>query len=278
MQESCRFVKGLINWVWTQRTKILVLILVVTLIAPQPTKGQILPMDLVAIVTAIGAINTAITNVIGAGLRANNSELNAVNRVLNAIQSFFQNTIYPPDSINRARAVVGAVQVFYNVIRGQVNLNVSSATLANPRQLETVLLSRNAGDISQVNNRFATVYQAVPPSTDAPAPVRDLIDMTDATAQAAFKKAIAIDAAADQLMDASDQLFAELVVAAPGTAPMIEAQSASMLVKAHALTQSATAELFRIRAIDMANTGASLKFNANHASDTRRDVTNMFKR
>src|ERR1700722_5894883 len=105
MQESFRFVKGLINWVWTQRTKILVLILVVTLIAPQPTKGQILPMDLVAIVTAIGAINTAITNVIGAGLRANNSELNAVNRVLNAIQSFFQNTIYPPDSINRARAV-----------------------------------------------------------------------------------------------------------------------------------------------------------------------------
>jgi hypothetical protein len=278
MQESCRFVKGLINWVWTQRTKILVLILVVTLIAPQPTKGQILPMDLVAIVTAIGAINTAITNVIGAGLRANNSELNAVNRVLNAIQSFFQNTIYPPDSINHARAVVGAVQVFYNVIRGQVNLNVSSATLANPRQLETVLLSRNAGDISQVNNRFATVYQAVPPPTDAPAPVRDLIDMTDATAQAAFKKAIAIDAAADQLMDASDQLFAELAVAAPGTAPMIEAESASMLVKAHALTQSATAELFRIRAIDMANTGASLKFNANHASDTRRDVTNMFKK
>ncbi len=47
-------------------------------------------------------------------------------------------------------------------------------------------------------------------------------------------------------------------------------------VKAHALTQSAMAELFRIRAIDMANTGAALKFNANHASDTRRDLTNMF--
>ena len=35
-----------------------------------------------------------------------------------------------------------------------------------------------------------------------------------------------------------------------------------MLVKAHALTQSAMAELFRIRAIDIANTGAALKFNA----------------
>ena len=134
------------------------------------------------------------------------------------------------------------------------------------------------GTIGQVAGRFTTVYQAVPPATDAPAQVRDIIDMTDATAQAAFKKAIAIDAAADQLMDASDQLAAELAVAAPGTAPMIEAQSAAMLVKAHALTQSAAAELFRIRAIDMANTGASLKFNANHARDTRRDLTNMFKK
>ena len=38
---------------------------------------------------------------------------------------------------------------------------------------------------------------------------------------------------------------------------MIEAESAAMLVKAHALTQSAMAELFRIRAIDIANTGAA---------------------
>jgi len=276
MPGTFRAVKGIVSWIWMQRTKVLVLILVMTLVAPQPAKGQLI--DVAAIVAALGAINTAITNVIGAGLRDISGGLNAVNGVLNAIQSFFQNTVYPPDAINRARGVVGAVQGFYNIIRGLANLNVASATLANPRQLEAVLLSRNAGNIGQVTNRFTTVYQAIPPPTDAPPAVRDLIDMTDATAQAAFKRAIAIDDAADQLMDAADQLAAELAVAAPGTAPMIEAQSAAMLVKAHALTQSATAELFRIRAIDMANTGASLKFNANHASDTRRDVTNMFKK
>ncbi len=276
MTETLPVVKRTMGWIWEQRTKILVLILVMTLVVPQPAKGQFI--DVAAIVSAIGAINTAITNVIGAGLRDISGALNAVNGVLNAIQRFFQNTVYPPDAINRARGVVGTVQGFYNIIRGFVNLNVASATLANPRQLETVLLSRSAGNIGQVNNRFTTVYQAIPPPTDAPPAVRDLIDMTDATAQAAFKKAIAVDDAADQLMDASDQLAAELAVAAPGTAPMIEAQAAAMLVKAHALTQSATAELFRIRAIDMANTGASLKFNANHASDTRRDVTNMFKK
>lgn len=276
MPETVRFVKSVTRGAWSQRTKILVLVLLMTLVAPQPVKSQF--FDAAAIVSAIGAINTAITNVIAAGLRNISGALNAVNGVLNAIQSFFQNTIYPPDAINRARGVVSAVQNIFNAIRGLVNLNVASATLANPRQLEAVLLSRNAGNIGQVAGRFTTVYQAVPPATDAPAQVRDLIDMTDATAQAALKKAIAIDAAADQLMDASDQLAAELAVAAPGTAPMIEAQAAAMLVKAHALTQSAAAELFRIRAIDMANTGASLKFNANHARDTRRDLTNMFKK
>jgi hypothetical protein len=278
MAEALRFVKGPMSWAWSQRTRILVLILMMTLVVPQPAKSQFFPIDVAAIVSAIGAINTAITNVIGAGLRSISGALNAVNGVLNAIQSFFQNTIYPPDAINRARGVVGAVQGIYNAIRALVNLNVASATLANPRQLEAVLLSRNTASIAQVANRFTTVYQAIPLATDAPAPVRDLIDMTDATAQAALKKAIAVDAAADQLMDASDQLAAELAVAAPGTAPMIEAQAAAMLVKAHALTQSAAAELFRVRAIDMANTAASLKFNANHARDTRRDLTNMFRK
>ena len=271
------FLTEVFQWIWHERTKIIALLLLIVLVAPQPARGQFF-IDWAAIVAAINGIGTAINNVIGSGLQAINSALGAVNNVLNTINSFFQNQIYPQAAINRARGVVGAVQGIYNTIRGLVNLNVASATLANAQQLESVILSRNPGSISQVSGRFTTVYQTMPPPTDAPPAVRDLIDMTDATAQAAMKKAIAIDAAADQLMDASDQLASELGEAAPGTAPMIEAQSAAMLVKAHALTQSAMAELFRIRAIDMANGGAVLKFNANHASDTRRDVTNMFKK
>ena len=96
------------------------------------------------------------------------------------------------------------------MIRGLVNLNVASATLANPRQLETVLLSTESGNIGQVTRPVHDGVSGDPRPTDAPPAVRDLIDMTDATAQAAFKKAIAIDAAADQLMNASDQLAAEL--------------------------------------------------------------------
>jgi hypothetical protein len=271
------FLADAFQWIWQMRTKLIAFLLVLVLLAPQPAKGQLL-IDWAPIIAAINAIGSAISNVIGSGLQAINSALGAVNNILKTIHGFFQNQIYPQVAIDRARGVVGAVQGIYNAIRGLINLNVASARLPNPRQLETVILSRNPGNIGQVPGRFTTVYQAIPAPTDAPPQVRDMIDMTDATAQAALKKAIAIDAAADQLMDASDRLGAELAQAAPGTAPMIEAQSAAMLVKAHALTQSAMAELFRIRAIDMANTGAGLKFNANHASDTRRDLTNMFKK
>ena len=271
------FLGDIFHWIWQERTKIIALLLVLVLITPQPARGQFF-IDWAALVAAVNSIGTAINNVIGGGLQAINGALGAVNNVLNTINSFFQNLIYPQAAINRARGVVGAVQGIYNAIRALVNLNVASATLVNPQQLESVILSRNPGTIAQVSGRFTTVYQSIPAPTDAPPAVRDMIDMTDATAQAAMKKAIAIDAAADQLMDASDQLASELGQAAPGTAPMIEAQSAAMLVKAHALTQSAMAELFRIRAIDMANTGAGLKFNADHASDTRRDLTNMFNK
>ncbi|MCC6367588.1 MAG: hypothetical protein IT165_29045 [Bryobacterales bacterium] len=89
MPQILRSISLLRGWVRAQRTKLLVLLLVVTLVAPQPTKGQFLPIDMAAIVSAIGAINTAITNVIGAGLRDISGALNAVNGVLNAIQSFF---------------------------------------------------------------------------------------------------------------------------------------------------------------------------------------------
>jgi hypothetical protein len=252
------------------------LLLVVVLLAPQPAKGQFI--DWGAVVAAIQAIGSAINKVIGGGLQAINGNLGTTNKQLNTTNSFFKNEVYPAQAITRAHGVAGTVQAIYNLIRGLVNLNVASATQPNPRQLETVLLSRNPAAIGQVGGRFTTLYQPVPTAKDAPPAVRDLIDMTDATSQAAFKKAIAIDAAADQLMNASDQLAGELAQAAPGTAPMIEAQSAAMLVKANALTQSAMAELFRIRAIDMANTGAGLKFNAGYASDTRRNVQDMFKK
>ncbi len=128
------FLGDVFHWIWQERTKIIALMLVLVLLAPQPAKGQFI--DWAAIVAAINAIGTAISNVIGSGLQAINSALGAVNTILNTINSFFQNQIYPQAAINRARGVVGAVQGIYNAIRGLVNLNVASREhRAGPRSV-----------------------------------------------------------------------------------------------------------------------------------------------
>ena len=271
------WLKGMPTGIWNLRTKLLVLLLVISLLAPQPSRGQLL-IDIGVIVAAINSIGTAINNVIGRGLRVINSALSTLNDIMNEINRFFQEVVYPLDAINRARGLVGAVQGIYSQIRAIANLPVASATLPNPRRLERTLLSRDPASIGQVTSDFRRVYQDIPVSQDAAPATRDVIDITDAAAQAAMKRAIAIEAIAEEELRAAGRLSSELAAAAPGTAPMIEAQAAAWLVRAHAYTQSAMAELMRIRAIQVANYGASLKENAQRAGQTRQQVIDAFQR
>src|SRR6266536_3724264 len=127
---------------WEHRTKLLVLVLIMSLIAPQPVRAQ-LGIDLGAIVAAINSIGSAITNTIAPALRAINGALGTLNNLMSSIQAFFTNVVYPQAAINRARGLVGAIQGLYTQIQVISRVNVASATLNNPRQLELILLSRN---------------------------------------------------------------------------------------------------------------------------------------
>jgi len=138
--------------------------------------------------------------------------------------------------------------------------------LPTAQQLERSLLSRNPGTVAQITNNYASLYGTVMPSTDAPQAVRDLVDMTDGEAQAAMKKAVEIDALADLELQAAEQINQQLQTAAPGSAAILEAQTSAWLVRANAYTQSAMAELVRVRSIELANQGAQLKSSAAHAS------------
>jgi hypothetical protein len=161
------------------------------------------------------------------------------------------------------------VQGIYNAIRGIWNLAVRSATLPKPQQLEDVILSRNAGQIAAVSGRFSSVYTPLPAAADAHPQQRDLIDMSDAVSQAAMKRSIAIDAIADQELEAADQMMAALATTAPGTAEMIGAQAGAWLVRSHAYTQQALAELMRIRALELAGQSARVKDAARFTRETR---------
>lgn len=155
---------------------------------------------------------------------------------------------------------------------------MNSATLPAPQQLEQNLLSADSNQISQTSANYTAVYGPVPDTTAASLDVRNRIDITDAAAQAAMKRAIEIDQLADLEIQAANQINQSIQNAAPGSAAIIEAQADAWLVRANAYTQAATADLMRVRAIDLADAGADVKTGATNTSNLGQQLINLLKR
>src|SRR5438309_5655666 len=239
---------------------------------PQSSESQILPSPCCAILSAgLSSIASAITNVVGSGL-------NAINATMTSIESFERTVVWPQALINEAKAVVGSIDRIFHRARGLRQIAVASATLPNPQQLERTLLSANSDALKSFDYQYTAVYSSVPPPTDASTEVRDLIDMTDAAAQAAMKRAIEIDEIAELEMQAADQIIQEVQNAAPGSAPILEAGAAAWLVRANAYTQAALTELMRLRAVDLANAGAEMKLDAQQGTNLREGINGLLRR
>jgi hypothetical protein len=265
-----RHLVKILGWMKLHTIALALLLFVGAVLTPVRVQGQFSPCC--AILSAgLGTINSTLGSVIGGGL-------SSINGVLAAIQKFEQTVVWPLQAIAQARGLVGAIQGIYTQIRNIFNIPISSATLANPRQLETILLSRSPGQIGSTSGAYGAVYGVVPLPQNASPQVRDQVDMTDAVAQDAMERAIAIDAIADQELQAADQINSSIQSAAPGSAPIIEAQADAWLVRSHAYTQSALADLMRVRAIDLANSGANLKYGSSGAVGTQQDVNTILKR
>jgi hypothetical protein len=237
----------------------LALVLVV-LMLPSNARSQLGLDPCCAIISAgLSTISNLLSSVVA-------KPLGAIQQLEQQSANFEQQVVFPIAAINQARGLAGQFQGQFVQMRHIFQVPVASATLATPQQLERSLLSRNPGAVPQITNNYAVLYGTVMPSTDAPQQVRDLVDMTDAEALAAMKKAVEIDALADLELQAAEQMNQQLQTAAPGSATILEAQTSAWLVRANAYTQSAIAELVRVRSIELANSGAQVKFSAAHAS------------
>jgi hypothetical protein len=258
--------------------QIAAVLVILSLIAPQPVTGQFgFILGLVNVVTSglgalndvMSAVNDTLRTVIAPILQAINSAIFAAQEIMGLIFDFHRNIVYPEEAIDNARALIGQVQGICNAIRGIWSIVVRSATLPNPRRLEAVILSRDPGQIGAVDASFGTVYMPLPSITEAHPAQRDVIDSADAVTQAAMKRSIAIDAIADQELAAADQMMAALQSTAPGTAEMIGAQAGAWLVRSHAYTQQAMAELMRVRSIELAVQSARIKEGVQYTRETR---------
>ncbi len=184
-----------------KRRTLVAILLIAFLFIPLSSQSQILPSPCCAILSAgLGSVASAISNVIGGAL-------NAVNATMTSIELFERTVVWPQNLINQAKTAVGTFRGIFNQLRGIAQISVASATLPATQRLERTLLSADANLISSVDAHYTAVYSSVPPPSDATPEVRDLVDMTDAMAQAAMKRGIEIDAIADLEMQAADRIL-----------------------------------------------------------------------
>ena len=180
--------------------------------------------------------------------------------------NFEQQVVFPMAAISQARNMAVQFQSQFVQMRQLFQLPISSATLRAPQLLEQSLLSGNPGAMPQITSNYSALYGNVMAPANAPQSVRNMVDMTDAEAQAAMKKAVEIDALANLELQAAEQINQQLQTAAPGSSTILEAETAAWLVRANAYTQSAMAELVRVRSVELANSSGQLKFSASHAA------------
>ena len=259
------------DWLFGHKLRAAILILALLVTAPWPARAQFgLDPCCAMLAAGLASIQSALTNVVGGGL-------NQILGVDESMQQFQQTVVWPQTLINQAKSVVGLLQGTFNQIQNVMKLPVSSATLPASQELEQILLSRNPNQIAQTSSAYTALYGPVPAPTAASPQVLNMVDMTDAAAQAAMKRAIEIDALADLELQAANQLNQSIQNAAPGSAPIIEAQADAWLIRANAYTQAATADLMRLRSIDLANASADIKMGATSTTNLRQALANLLQ-
>jgi hypothetical protein len=220
--------------------------LCVLLIVPNHAHGQF-GIDTAAIMAALSKMQSLMNTYIAAPLKT-------INQYEQSAAKYEQQVMYPLTAINQAKSsVVQSENQFTQMSNMFRTVNVSSATLPQSQNLESLLLSRNAANVPTVSTQFQQVYGVVMAQNTTTPAVRTMTDMTDAQAQDAMKRAIEIDALATAELSEADQMGHQITEAAPGSAPILEAEADVWVVRANAYTQAALAELMRTRGIDLAN-------------------------
>lgn len=222
------------------------------LIVPKYAHGQ-LGIDTAAIMAALSKMQSLMNTYIAAPLKT-------INQYEQSAAKYEQQVMYPLTAINQAKSSVMQSESQFNQLSNMFRtVNVSSATLPQSQNLESLLLSRNAANVPTVSTQFQQVYGVVMAQNTTFPAVRTMTDMTDAQAQDSMKRAIEIDALATAELSEADQMGQQITQAAPGSAPILEAEADVWVVRANAYTQAALAELMRTRGIDLANQSKAAK-------------------
>lgn len=242
------------RWYRPTLLKTVMVALALVTIVPTRANGQF-GIDTAAIIAALQKMQSLMSTYMAAPLKT-------INQSEQSISSYEQQVMYPLTAINQAKSSITQFESQFTNINNMFHVNVSSATLPQSQSFETTLLSRNASNVPAVSSQYQSVYGVVMAQNTASPQVRTMTDMTDAQAQDAMKRALQIDALAESELTAATQMGQQISQAAPGSAPILEAEADIWVVRANAYTQAALAELMRTGGIDLANQSKTSKLAA----------------
>lgn len=261
------------KWISRHRHSFLVMVIVAALaLVPIRARAQF-GLDPCCAIVSVGlnTVSGLLKNVVA-------KPLSAIQQLRHQAADFEQQVVYPATAIDQARQSAAQLEAGLRQATQIAHLPVNSATLPSTQQLENSLLSRDSQALSSIDKNFAAVYGPVMNAADAPPAIRNLVDASDAETLAALKKAVELDAIAEVELSTAAQLSNELQSAAPGSAPILEAEAATWLVRADAYTQSGMAELLRLRSTALAARGAEMKLDASNLNKLGRHTADVLSR
>ncbi len=224
---------------------------ILSVVAVEPAHSQF-GIDVAAILAGLKEVNSTLTSAVA-------SPLKLIDKVEQEEQQFQQQVLYPLAAIDSARQMATNLSISFLSFRQLASVNIASAQLPYPQQLERQMLSADPNDIGTIGSAYQTVFSPLPPQTEVPQNIAYQIDMGDTQAQDALKKAIELDAFAQREMEVAQKLNQQIAASAPGTAPMLDAEASAWVVQANAYTQMGMAELLRVNSANLSNRSGMLK-------------------
>jgi hypothetical protein len=217
----------------------------------------------------------AVLNVINGMIQ---TALSAIITVRSAVNSLYQNLIWPVPLINQARAqITQMINQYRALMAGILAINLSSATLPAPQSLETVIRDHRVNNFSALTQSFGTTYGAIPTSVDASQADRDMSDMDDALTLDSLKTLKASDNATDLELQAATAIENSASQAGPGSAPFMTASAVASSIRSQALTQKMLAAELRQEAAHIAHQNEFRKRGATFTTQFRMLMMNLLQ-
>jgi hypothetical protein len=224
------------------------------------------------IISLLNTITSTIRNGIGVAL-------NGIQTIQNTERELQQQVLWPLQAINQAKASVTQVRTQFTSLAQQVHdLQTSSATLANPKQLELLLRGERTSSLGQVSGAFVNVYQPLPQANDASPATRNLLDADDAFAAGSLKAAVISDQAGEQMLGVADSLEQQTASAAPGSAPLLTTQALTANLQSQAFLQRMLAAQLRQEAARLAHANMLVKESSAATTNLNKSVQQVLSK